>query len=176
MTNETALRAAIPASPAVEFDDPQYTKHLSDIERDVIDDLIREALARGARISVFDGEEVAISRSVNYRRITSEIAATDMTRLTLRKPDETGALRKIGSILLIHGNDAEVVSDYTDHPEVARIVMMAEYLGWCRAHKLDARTSPLDQLSGCEALGWENLAYDLQFFIDRWMESVEGVK
>lgn len=178
MTNETALRAAIPASPAVEFDEPQYTKHLSDIERDVIDDLIREALAQGALISVYDGEEWALSRSTDYRRITSEIAATDETTIGIRLRDDAmgWALRKVGTVFLVHGNGAEVVSDYTDVPEVARIVMMAEYLGWCRAQKLDARSTPQEQLEECVALGRGDLANDLRFFIDRWMESVEGVK
>lgn len=176
MTNETAPAAATPAAPAVTFDAPQYPDWLTGIERDVIDDLIREALMQGARISVYDGEEWALSRSTDYRRITSEIAATDETTICLRKPDETGALRRIGTVFLVHGNGAEVVSDYTDVPEVARIVMAAEYKGWCRAQKIEADKTPQERLEECVALGRGDLANDLRFFIDRWMESVEGVK
>lgn len=78
-------------------------------ERKIIDRILEDALARDYKVSVFDGEAWSLNRSRNIDMIRSEIAATDVTTLKIRdRHDEP-----VGSILLVHGNGADVVCDYS---------------------------------------------------------------
>lgn len=107
-----------------------YPDHLDASERQVIDTLIRDVLAMGCTISVHDGEEWAVKGSVDYTKITSEIAATDETIIRVRQGDLHAA------IFFVHGNaPSEVIADMTDTPWARSLVVGAERV----AAKLEER-------------------------------------
>lgn len=99
-----------------------YTTHLDQTERRIIDAIIKEALAEGMTISVYDGDEWAVRKSTDYKQITAEIAATDETTLRIRSSDG----KKIGDILLIHGNGEEVISDHSDNLITGRLANIGQ--------------------------------------------------
>lgn len=99
-----------------------YPKGIDPTELNIIDAMIRAALTEGISIGVFDGEEWAVRNSTNYQKITSNVAATDVTSIVLWSSD--GA--KVGRIILIHGNGEDVIHDHTDNPITARIVSIGQ--------------------------------------------------
>lgn len=92
--------------------------HIDPTERRIINKMVKDALAAGHSISVFDGEEWPVKRGTDYGKITAEIAATDET--TLRFVTREGAV--VGSVLLVHGNGAEVISDHSANPEIEALI------------------------------------------------------
>lgn len=77
-------------------------------ERLIIERLIREALAAGYTLSVFDGEETTVEESTDSQVVFDALATTDYDVLTLHRPDGTS-----GTISLVYGNEPGVViSDY----------------------------------------------------------------
>jgi hypothetical protein len=99
-----------------------YPEHSREIERQIIDLIIHDALKAGLTISVYDGEEWPLKRSTDYEAITAEVHATCET-LFLFRIAETGA--KFGSVYLVHGNDCDVISDYSDNPQTEAILANA---------------------------------------------------
>lgn len=98
-----------------------YPDHfLNSTERKIVDKIITDALAAGYLISVFDGEAWALKPSSDYVVITADIAATDMTQLRFRKDGKV-----IGSVLLIHGNGADVIADHHDNDEMNALLAPA---------------------------------------------------
>lgn len=95
-----------------------FPTHIDPTERRIISKMVKDALAAGHSISVFDGEEWPIERATDYGKITAEIAATDET--TLRFFTREGGA--IGGVLLVHGNGAEVISDHTANPETEALL------------------------------------------------------
>lgn len=83
---------------------------VSATERSIINGVIKRVLAEGEgfTISVYDGEEFALKHSRDPAAIRAECAATDETTFVIR--DNT---TKVGTILFIHGNDEDVLSDYS---------------------------------------------------------------
>jgi hypothetical protein len=81
------------------------------IEMPIARRLIRNALAKGYSVSVYDGEEWALKRSTDRAAIIEALASTDCD--TLRFRDNAGNV--IGSMLLIWGNDDDLISDYSDN-------------------------------------------------------------
>lgn len=94
-----------------------YPEWVSPVERDIITQVLRKALAKGYTVSLCDGEEYPLIRSTDMKAITAEIAATDQTYLIFR---EDGQQR--GWIWLVHGNHEDVVSDYTDNQAMRELV------------------------------------------------------
>ncbi|TGT64042.1 MULTISPECIES: hypothetical protein [unclassified Mesorhizobium] len=92
-------------------------------EAKIIKRLVRKALNLGYVVSVYDGEDYAIVRSNDFDAITAEIAATDSTELVFRRADDK---TKIGSVLLIHGNDEDVISDHSDNELTNALVEMED--------------------------------------------------
>ena len=86
-----------------------FPTYLDPVERKIINRVIKQALANGWLISVFDGEEYPVKYSREYGKITAEVAATDETRLVIRAADRA----KLGTVLFIHGNGEDVLSDYS---------------------------------------------------------------
>lgn len=70
-------------------------------------------LDAGFSVSVFDGEEWAIEKSVNRNKIYKEMWSTDED--TLYACDSEG--ERIGWVSLIYGNDVDIISDYTTNLE-----------------------------------------------------------
>ena len=105
-----------------------YPTHLDPIEAQIIAKIIDSALERGYLISVFDGEDDTLATSLR-ELIEPEIAATDETTLAFYLPRGTARpLDFIGAVLLIHGNGADVISDYHDTEELRAILADAEGL------------------------------------------------
>lgn len=86
--------------------------HTTPTERRIVSRLIAAALRKGYAISVNDGEEWTVRQSTDADIITNAIATTDRDTLSFRAEG-----KHIGSILLIWGNDEDVISnsDDTDH-------------------------------------------------------------
>jgi hypothetical protein len=85
-------------------------KDISIIEQRIIRKLVNKAIGMGYEISVHDGEEFAVRKEIVCSVILNEIGATDETTLHFY----LNGIRQ-GWILLIHGNDEDVVSDYSDN-------------------------------------------------------------
>lgn len=81
-------------------------------EKLIVGKLVTDLLAAGYAIDVFDGEEDAIVNSTDASAIFKAMCSTDMDRLDLTKNK-----KHMGWVLLIWGNDADVISDYTTNLE-----------------------------------------------------------
>lgn len=92
-----------------------YPEWVSATERRIITRIIRKALKVGYSVSVYDGQAWALSKSTDFEAITAEVHATDLTQLRFRLSG--GAI--VGSVILIHGNDEDVVHDMTDNEAMA---------------------------------------------------------
>ena len=74
--------------------------------------LVHNAIASGFVVSVFDGEEWPVKRSVKSNDIYAAIESVDEAQLRIR--DKDGAY--IGWALVVNGlEDDELVADYTDN-------------------------------------------------------------
>lgn len=75
--------------------------------------LVRNVLAKGASISVWDGEEWQVKRSVSYKQIIEAIESVEEAQIRIRN----GEGSEIGWALIIPfavDND-ETVADYSDN-------------------------------------------------------------
>jgi len=94
-----------------------FPNYIRPKEAEIITKIIEKALGLSYFISVNDGLNWALKQSIDFEAITSEVAATDVTILRFR----TSEREEIGNILLIHGNDEDVVSDCTDTPRILEL-------------------------------------------------------
>jgi hypothetical protein len=110
-----------------------YTSHIRPTERRICDRILAAILAtEGLFVRVYDGEEWATEWTRDLALVRPEIAATDETRLFLMDVDaETGAATRLGSILLIHGNEEDLISDSSWNPKAAGAEQLVERL--CQA-------------------------------------------
>lgn len=93
-------------------------QQLDKTERDIASALIDSALARQYYISVYDGEEYALKRSMDKQEILNALASTESDVLHFRT--ENGA--RIGWAWLIYGNGEDIISDWSDNPETDALV------------------------------------------------------
>jgi hypothetical protein len=96
----------------------------SAIEKNIAKCLVEGIIARGFVISVDDGGAIAIKRSFIPHLILDAMFSSDGDILVIR--DRANPEKRIGSIALIYGNGAEVISDYTDNPEIHGLVERAQ--------------------------------------------------
>lgn len=89
-----------------------FINHRNEIERQIIVKLVEDLLASGAQIQVNDGEEDVTEFTADAAQIFAAMSSTDMERLFVRRNTGRDAF-KLGWVLLIYGNDADVISDYT---------------------------------------------------------------
>jgi len=89
-----------------------FINHRNEIERQIIVRLVSDVLASGAAIMVNDGEEDVTGYSRDASEIFAAMSTTDMERLFVLR-DIGRDKKKLGWVLLIYGNDADVISDYT---------------------------------------------------------------
>lgn len=98
------------------MDAPAATR-LSEIERQIVDRLVTDILAAGHAVGVWDGEGFELEQSTDKTAIVAAIGLSDETRLVVYSSparDVTEALAgERGWVQLIHGNAADVISDYT---------------------------------------------------------------
>lgn len=103
------------------YPDHYMAAHL-DVERRIVDLVITEALKRGWFVSVSDGEEWTVKKSADYGEITAMIAATDETKLAFHKhPDGADGFICLGWVYLVHGNDEDVIADYSDNDDMSAL-------------------------------------------------------
>ena len=87
-------------------------KRRASLERRVAITLVRDVLAAGYSISVYDGEGFGLVRSRDKRAILAAMGSTDEDTLFIR--DTSG--KKLGVVTLTYGNDGwDVISDFTDN-------------------------------------------------------------
>lgn len=90
-----------------------------EIELKIAARLVAEALLAGYMLSVWDSEDWAIKCSTDAAAIVSVMRATDIDTVVLRRVESR---ERVGSIVLIYGNGIDVISDYSDKPEIENLV------------------------------------------------------
>ncbi|RWN60173.1 hypothetical protein [Mesorhizobium sp.] len=96
-----------------------FPSYMRPAEQKIVGALIKKALGLGYLVSVYDGEEWPVKKSDDFAKITAEIAATDSTEFVFRKAEDGS---KIGWLMLVHGNDEDVICDYTDNQLMNELV------------------------------------------------------
>ena len=91
---------------------------MNPIEKTIASKLVKAILARGYEVSVYEGEDYAIKRSVGYQKIMDALASTGEDTIIIHTVDDT----RIGSIYLVWGNGEDLVSDNTDNETINGIV------------------------------------------------------
>lgn len=113
------------------------------IERKIVSRIVKDALAKGYTVSVYDGEEYALKRGTAYKQIMEACFSTDEDTLVFyAKTDEydfgvdspLNKLFRIGFVSLVYGNCGyDVISDCTYTPSMEALLSGAEAL----ANKLE---------------------------------------
>lgn len=92
------------------------------IEAVIARKIVDYALKQGWYVSVYDGGEWALKRSIKREEILDALASTDED--TLRFSD---ALNKtVGRMWLIYGNGEDLISDYSDNSAMNTLAEMVE--------------------------------------------------
>ena len=93
------------------------------VERKIARRLLDDILKRGYLLRIWEGEGWALTVPTSDRQtILDALASTGLDTLWIIKPDAVlGPLRK-GGITLIWGNGRDLISDWTDCPEIDEIV------------------------------------------------------
>ena len=76
-------------------------------------DLIRYALSRGNTVSVYDGEEWAVKRSMTYKEIIGAIASVDDAQIRIR--DQNSAVVAWARVSLFGLAPDETIIDCSDN-------------------------------------------------------------
>ena len=97
---------------------------LRKIEADIVRAIIAEALRLGYLISVDDEEGCALKASDHAPAIVDACAHTGMDRLTFHLHNGR-KLVVIGSVLVVYGEGAECIADYTDNDHLQAIMRPA---------------------------------------------------
>jgi hypothetical protein len=103
-------------------------KNVKGIERRIARALVADFLARSPShsISVYDGEETTVTKSQSAQTVLRALATTDQDQLRLY--DGTACL---GFVLLIWGNDADLISDCSEslsnHPSMSEADKAAQW-------------------------------------------------
>lgn len=95
-----------------------------DREMQIAGKLIDDALELGCTLSVNDGEEWTVKRSQDKTAILQALATTDADLLKVRTADGL----ELGDVLLIWGNDCDLISDNTDNESMKILLADAEAL------------------------------------------------
>lgn len=86
-------------------------------EATIVNALIDAALARGLTLSVNDGEETTIHKSLDRQLILDAMCSTDADYLYLY---DNGT--RVGFVWLIWGNGCDVLSDWADNPRINALI------------------------------------------------------
>jgi hypothetical protein len=98
-------------------------KYASEIERRICAKLINHALMSGYVVSVYDGEVWTVKKSDSPAIILEAMASTDSDKLAFRHA-LTGAM--VGQVVLIWGNDNDLISDTSVSDEFAAFLSPIE--------------------------------------------------
>jgi hypothetical protein len=93
------------------------------IEARIAESVVDAALALGYQISVNDGEETTLRRSVDRKAILNALRTTDQDFLFFSK-----GTQNFGFIWLVWGNGEDLISDCTSSDEIQEIDKAAEKL------------------------------------------------
>jgi hypothetical protein len=115
--SRACYRARFVQSVKPEFN---FMDHYNSTERQIARELIRSILGHPdqLRISVYDGEEYTVKRSRDSTAILGALSTTDSDVLVIRDSANT----RLGSILLIGGNDGDLIADHTDSPLICALI------------------------------------------------------
>lgn len=98
-----------------------YADRASKIEKSITHAILTRAIAKGWTVSVYDSTdsegEWTVKRSANLNQIKEALASTEGD--TLRFRDSAG--NSLGVLVLIWGNDSDLVSDHTDNEAMAEL-------------------------------------------------------
>lgn len=99
------------------------TQYLKPHDAKAATGLVDAALNAGYLVTVYDGEEYAITKSTDRAAILKEIGATDADKLIFH----SAAGDRLGMVLLVYGNEPGVtICDHTDNPIIDALVATAE--------------------------------------------------
>jgi len=80
------------------------------IEQKIVRRVVKDALAAGYVVSVFDSEEWTVKRSGSYTKIHDALFSTDEDTIRLRDKDGND----LGIVRFIYGNEGyDVIADYS---------------------------------------------------------------
>jgi len=104
------------------------------LEMRVVRKLVKDALALGYAVSVFDGEEWTVHKSKAFSAIIAALRTTDDDILLFRN----AANEIVGKVLLIYGNEPyEVINDYSANPAMEALIAGAN----ATANKIESMVS-----------------------------------
>jgi hypothetical protein len=82
--------------------------------------LVNAALAKGWLVTVYDGEEIAVSGSADRDAIFDAMNSTECDILRFRSPNDEPEF--MGWVALIWGNGEDLISDYSDNKAITALV------------------------------------------------------
>lgn len=95
-------------------------KYASEEERAITRKLVGDLLAAGCDLSVYDGEEWVLRRSADEQAVLEALNSTDHDGIAVYLDDE-----RLGDIVLIWGNGADLISNYSDSEELEELIKPA---------------------------------------------------
>jgi hypothetical protein len=101
-----------------------FMRFASQAERSITNHLIADILSAGHSVSVWDGEAWGLKLSKDAKAIREALATTDHDTIRIR--DGADPKRLIGSVVLIWGNECDLISDSSDNDEIAALLKGAE--------------------------------------------------
>lgn len=85
----------------------------------IVKALINNAINKGYTISVYDGEDYAVKRSMDAKEILEALEATDEEWLFIKRSDKT----TVGNVMLVHGNeDGVILADWSVNEAMEEII------------------------------------------------------
>ena len=89
-----------------------------EIERRIYSRIVKDAIASGFNVSVFDGEEFALEHSSKYAEIMAAGFSTDEDALVIYNGDQ-----RLGFVSFIYGNYGwDVIHDYTANDTIETLL------------------------------------------------------
>lgn len=84
------------------------------IERKIATNLIKQALTLGWLVSINDGEETTIEKTIDFDTAFNALATTGEDYLIFHNTNG----EKIGTIWLVWGNGEDLITDTSDQPDI----------------------------------------------------------
>lgn len=91
-----------------------------EIELKILSKLIHTAFGLGYSISVFDGGEETLTKSISSEEVFQAIRTTDKDTLSFYSPTEY-----VGRVWLYYGNGVDVIGDSTDNEKMIELLSPA---------------------------------------------------
>jgi hypothetical protein len=83
------------------------------VERQILEEVVDRALAKGWCIDVNDGEETTVTKSKDRAQILEACQSTDADTLTFHEAKLGQGWVRVGWVWLIYGNGDALISDYS---------------------------------------------------------------